>query len=116
MTSENPTCAKCGLPMTRENARLHPEFFLHDECLPAEYRTSETPTEDHRQALGRAEAVLAHYRPQYHQDIGAALVDVLADLAHFSETNGRRFSKVVERALMHYRGECEGDEHTTPEE
>ena len=29
-----PTCGKCGQAMTPANARLRPELFLHDECLP----------------------------------------------------------------------------------
>lgn len=37
-----PTCARCGLVMTPANARIHPEFFLHDACLPAELRADST--------------------------------------------------------------------------
>ncbi len=33
-----PICAKCGKPMTPETARIHPEYFLHDACLPDELR------------------------------------------------------------------------------
>ena len=32
--SDEPLCSKCGKVMTRENAKIHPEYFLHDECLP----------------------------------------------------------------------------------
>ena len=35
-----PTCAKCGLEMTPQNARHRPELFLHDACLPDELRPS----------------------------------------------------------------------------
>ncbi|SRR6266446_3962516 len=31
---EQPICMKCGLVMTPQNARRHPELFLHDGCLP----------------------------------------------------------------------------------
>lgn len=34
----NPSCAKCGLEMTPDNARVHPEYFLHDNCLPDELK------------------------------------------------------------------------------
>lgn len=34
----HPTCGKCGGEMTRENARLRPELFLHDACLPDELK------------------------------------------------------------------------------
>ncbi len=33
-----PTCVKCGKVMTPENARLRPELFLHDGCLPDELK------------------------------------------------------------------------------
>jgi len=32
-----PTCGKCGVVMTPEDARLRPELFLHDGCLPDEF-------------------------------------------------------------------------------
>jgi hypothetical protein len=35
---DHPTCAKCGGVMTPQNARVHPEYFLHDACLPEELR------------------------------------------------------------------------------
>lgn len=35
-----PACHKCGREMTPETARLRPELFYHDECLPPEYRPS----------------------------------------------------------------------------
>ena len=35
---ERPMCHKCGRAMTPENARIHPEYFLHDACLPDELR------------------------------------------------------------------------------
>ncbi len=35
-----PTCGKCGLEMTPGNARIHPELFLHDACLPESLMTS----------------------------------------------------------------------------
>lgn len=38
MTLDGPTCGKCGGVMTRENARIHPELFLHDSCLPDDLR------------------------------------------------------------------------------
>jgi len=28
------TCAVCNGPLTPENAKLRPELFLHDSCLP----------------------------------------------------------------------------------
>lgn len=31
-------CTKCGGDMTRENAKVHPEYFLHDACLPEEMK------------------------------------------------------------------------------
>ena len=31
-------CGKCGGEMTPENAKVHPELFLHDECLPDELK------------------------------------------------------------------------------
>ncbi len=34
--NDNPTCGACGGEMTPENSRIHPEYFLHDACLPAE--------------------------------------------------------------------------------
>ncbi len=34
-----PHCGKCGKVMTRENARLRPELFLHDACLPDELKS-----------------------------------------------------------------------------
>lgn len=34
--SDRPTCAACGREMTPQNARLHPELFLCDRCLPVE--------------------------------------------------------------------------------
>lgn len=36
MNMNNPTCNKCGKEMAPENARIHPEYFLHDKCLPDE--------------------------------------------------------------------------------
>lgn len=33
---EGPTCGKCGREMTPQNARIRPELFLHDACLPPE--------------------------------------------------------------------------------
>ena len=38
---QQPTCGRCGLPMTPENARIHPEYFLHDACRPADMRPPE---------------------------------------------------------------------------
>ncbi len=34
-----PLCGKCGKSMTPENARIRPELFLHDACLPDELKT-----------------------------------------------------------------------------
>lgn len=31
-----PICAKCGKKLTPGTARRHPEYFLHDDCLPEE--------------------------------------------------------------------------------
>ena len=31
-----PLCVKCGNEMTPENAKIHPEYFLHDDCLSEE--------------------------------------------------------------------------------
>jgi hypothetical protein len=31
---DRPTCGKCGQVMTPEDSRIHPEWFLHDACLP----------------------------------------------------------------------------------
>lgn len=33
-----PHCNKCGYEMTPESARIHPELFLHDACLPNELK------------------------------------------------------------------------------
>lgn len=33
-----PTCGKCGGVMTPENAKIRPELFLHDKCLPEEFQ------------------------------------------------------------------------------
>ena len=33
-----PTCGKCGGIMTPQDSRIHPEFFLHDACLPDELK------------------------------------------------------------------------------
>ena len=33
-----PNCGKCGLAMTPQDAKIHPELFLHDACLPDELR------------------------------------------------------------------------------
>jgi len=35
---QRPWCGKCGGAMTPENARLRPELFLHDACLPDELK------------------------------------------------------------------------------
>lgn len=40
---DQPTCGKCGKVMTPENARLRPELFLHDACLPTEWDPSRPP-------------------------------------------------------------------------
>ncbi len=37
-----PTCAKCGGVMTPGNSRVHPEWFLHDACLPDEVQQRPT--------------------------------------------------------------------------
>ncbi len=39
-----PMCGKCGLEMTPQNARIHPEFFLHDSCLPEELSIGKAET------------------------------------------------------------------------
>lgn len=31
-----PMCARCGGVMAPADSRVHPEFFPHDSCLPAE--------------------------------------------------------------------------------
>ncbi len=49
-----PTCGKCGQEMTRDNAKLRPELFLHDACLPDELK----PQRDWRIGL----ATTAKYR------------------------------------------------------
>ncbi len=33
-----PMCGQCGLEMTPENSKIHPEYFLHDACLPDELK------------------------------------------------------------------------------
>lgn len=38
MEFPKPLCGKCGEVMTPENARMRPELFLHDACLPDELR------------------------------------------------------------------------------
>lgn len=35
---EQPKCGKCGKVMTPENSKIHPEYFLHDACLPDDLR------------------------------------------------------------------------------
>lgn len=37
-----PMCGKCGKAMTPDNARIRPELFLHDECLPEELKPQTT--------------------------------------------------------------------------
>lgn len=36
--SNEPRCGKCGGVMTPQNAKVRPELFLHDACLPEELR------------------------------------------------------------------------------
>src|SRR4051812_10852774 len=36
--SHRPVCGKCGKVMTPEDSRIHPEYFLHDACLPEELK------------------------------------------------------------------------------
>ena len=38
---DRPVCGKCGQVMTPEDARLRPEMFLHDACLPGELHPQE---------------------------------------------------------------------------
>lgn len=47
----SPTCAKCGKVMTPQNARVRPELFLCDECLPEELRSKREPDMTIEQAL-----------------------------------------------------------------
>jgi hypothetical protein len=37
-TKMQPTCGKCGGVMTPADSWIHPELFLHDDCLPEELR------------------------------------------------------------------------------
>lgn len=34
--ANEPTCGKCGGVMTPADSTIHPEYFLHDACLPPE--------------------------------------------------------------------------------
>lgn len=36
--SDRPICGKCGRVMRPEDSRIHPEYFLHDACLPDELK------------------------------------------------------------------------------
>lgn len=47
---EQPTCGKCGGVMTPKNARIHPEWFLHDTCLPDECAPIEKRPDCHHPA------------------------------------------------------------------
>lgn len=38
-----PRCGKCGRAMTPKDSRIHPEFFLHDACLPDELKPQPEP-------------------------------------------------------------------------
>lgn len=38
-----PVCGKCGKVMTPQNAFMRPELFLHDDCLPDEYKPTTRP-------------------------------------------------------------------------
>ncbi len=42
-----PICGKCRGVMTRENARLRPELFLHDGCLPDELKPTQPRVTNH---------------------------------------------------------------------
>lgn len=43
--TDRPRCGKCGKVMTRENARLRPELFLHDACLPDGLKPAAVPVD-----------------------------------------------------------------------
>ena len=43
MENSDLLCAACGLPLTPENAKRHPEYFMHDHCLSPDFRPAEKP-------------------------------------------------------------------------
>ncbi len=52
-----PRCGACGRRMMPENARIHPEFFLHDACLPPKLK-KELPPAPANPLVSMLEAVL----------------------------------------------------------
>ncbi len=43
MGYDKPVCGKCGKVMTPKDSRVHPEYFLHDACLPYELKPQPEP-------------------------------------------------------------------------
>jgi hypothetical protein len=40
---DQPICGKCGKVMTPKDSRIHPEYFLHDACLPDKLKPQPEP-------------------------------------------------------------------------
>lgn len=62
--NDQPICGKCGEVMTPETATIHPEYFLHDRCLPVTEQEA-TEQNDAREALNAGGPHYVSWPPLY---------------------------------------------------
>jgi hypothetical protein len=107
----DPICGKCHEVMTRENARLRPELFLHDDCLPDELRppAANTDRELWRETPGDYYSPSIHVTAQGGIGInvgGTVIVRSVRDWhALATEANGTEVREAIERIRRVQAGE-----------
>jgi len=93
-----PLCAECGETMTPQNARIHPEFFLHDACLPDELRPAPAPpaSPDARRLAAAGAAVELFQCGWLLMRGGAESIDAV--IALIERHNARHFPAAIDYA------------------